>query len=345
MSLINYILKRVISLIPILLGVLTITFFLSRLLPGDPALAYLFNAHRILQGTAVPDVYEQIKRQLWLDRPVILQYFKYIADLFTGNWGYSVAIRNGQDVWSLIMMRLPRTIDIAIFSMIIASFIGVRAGIISGTHRNKPRDTLIRSTALIGVSIPVFYLGILLQYVFGYKLDWFPSIGFKNMEFPDPPFITGFRLIDSLISGKLYMIPDYLLHLFLPVLCLSFITLAGITRQCRSSMLEVLDQDYVRTARAKGCREKDVIHVHAKRNSLIPTVTLIGLNFATVVTGAVLTETTFNLKGVAQLLVDSIRSSEYWIINALVFVFTLIFLFTNLAVDVMYAFIDPRIRY
>ncbi len=165
------------------------------------------------------------------------------------------------------------------------------------------------------------------------------------MEFTDPPFITGFRLIDSLISGKLYLIPDYLLHLFLPVLCLSFITLAGITRQCRSSMLEVLDQDYVRTARAKGCREKDVIHVHAKRNSLIPTVTLIGLNFATVVTGAVLTETTFNLKGVAQLLVDSIRSSEYWIINALVFVFTLIFLFTNLAVDVIYAFIDPRIRY
>jgi ABC-type dipeptide/oligopeptide/nickel transport system permease component len=345
MSLINYIVKRLISLIPVLLGILTITFFLSRLLPGDPALAYLFNAHDVLEGVGTPEVYEQIRRQLWLDQPVILQYFKYIADLFTGNWGRSVAIRNGQEVWPLIMQRLPRTLDVAIFSMIIASFLGVKAGITSGTHRNKFKDTAIRGVALIGVSIPVFYLGILLQYIFGYRLDWFPTIGFKNMEYIDPPFITGFRLIDSLLSGKFYLIPDYLLHLFLPVLCLSFITLAGITRQSRSSMLEVLEEDYVRTARAKGCRERDVIHVHAKRNSLIPTVTVIGLNFATVVTGAVLTETTFNLKGVAQLLVDAIRACEYWIINALVFVFTLIFVFTNLAIDVIYAIIDPRIIY
>jgi len=345
MSLINYILKRLVSLIPVLMGVLTVTFFLSRLLPGDPALAYLFNAHDLLEGVGTPEIYEQIRIELWLDRPLIMQYFKYIGDLFSGNWGYSVAICRGQDVWTLIMQRLPRTMDIAIFSMIIASFVGIRAGISSGTHRNKPKDTMIRGIALIGVSIPVFYLGVLLQYFFGYVLDWFPVVGFKNMAYRDPPYITGFRIIDSLISGKLYLISDYLYHLILPVTCLSFITLAGITRQSRSSMLEVLEQDYVRTARAKGCREKDVIHIHAKKNSLIPTVTVIGLNFATIFTGAVLTETTFNLKGVAQLLLHAIIACEYWVLNALVFVFTLIFVFTNLIIDMIYAFIDPRIRY
>jgi len=347
LSLITYILKRLLSLIPVLLGVLTITFFLSRLLPGDPALAYLHGrlSGQHLVGLSEKEIYDTILHQLWLDRPLILQYFKYIGDLFTGNWGYSIAINKGQDVWSLIMLKLPKTLDLALFSFIIASFVGVRVGIISAKHRNKPKDTIIRGVALLGVSIPVFYLGVLLQYIFGFKLKLFPATGIKNMAYEEPEFITGFRLIDLLLTGKLYLVTDYLHHMFLPVMCLAFVSLAGITRQSRSSMLEVLEQDYIRTARAKGCRERDVIYSHAEKNTLIPTITVIGLNFGTVLTGAVLSETTFGIKGVAQLLMDSIISSEYWILNALVFVFTLLFVLINLGTDILYAFIDPRIRY
>ena len=284
-------------------------------------------------------------RLLWLDRPIILQYFKYLGDLFTGNWGYSLSIAQGMKVWDLIMLKLPRTIDIAIFSMIIAAFVGTKTGVISASHRNKPKDTIFRGIALIGVSIPVFYLGVLLQYFFGYILQWFPASGFKTWGYDDPTFVTGFRLIDSLISGEFYYITDYLYHLILPVFCLSFITLAGITRQSRSSMLEVLEQDYIRTARAKGCREKDVINTHAQRNSLIPTITVIGLGFAGLLGGAVLTETTFNLNGIGRLMIDAIRLNEYWILNGLVFVITIIFVSINLAIDVLYAMVDPRIRY
>jgi len=286
-----------------------------------------------------------MKSILWLDRPIILQYFKYLGDLFSGNWGFSVSIAHGADVWTLIMERLPRTIDIAIFSIIIASFLGAKSGVISATHRNKGRDTVIRGMALVGVSIPVFYLGVLLQFWLGYVVGWFPATGYKTRWYTNPPFVTGFRMIDSLISGQLYFVTDYLYHLVLPVFCLSFITLAGITRQSRSSMLEVLEQDYIRTARAKGCREKDVINVHAQRNSLIPTITVIGLNFAGLLSGAVLTETTFDLKGIGKLMVDAIRESEYWILNALVFVITIIFVTINLSIDVVYALLDPRIRY
>ena len=339
MSMLKYIMRRLIAMIPVIMGVMTLTFVLSRMMPGDPVLAYL------PVGKPDPVSYAYWHHRLWLDRPLIVQYFRYLGDLFSGNWGFSMSINKGQDVWSLIMQRLPRTIDISIFSMLIAAYLGTKAGVISATHRNKPKDTIFRSIALVGVSIPVFYLGVLLQYSVGYELGWLPATGFKDMAYTDPEFITGFRLIDSLFSGELYFITDYLIHLILPVFCLSFITLAGITRQSRSSMLEVLEQDYIRTARAKGCREKDVIHVHAQKNSLIPTVTVIGLSFAGLLSGAVLTETTFGLKGIGKLMVDSIRESDYWVLNALVFIVTIIFVSINLAIDVIYALLDPRIRY
>jgi ABC-type dipeptide/oligopeptide/nickel transport system permease component len=309
------------------------------MMPGDPVLAYL------PAGKPDPVSYAYWYHRLWLDRPLIVQYFKFLGDLFSGNWGFSMSINKGQDVWTLIMQRLPRTIDLSIFSILIAAFLGTKTGIISATNRNKAKDTIFRGIALIGVSIPVFYLGVLLQYYVAYELGWFPATGFKNMAYTDPEFITGFRIIDALFSGQFYFITDYLHHLVLPVFCLSFITLAGITRQSRSSMLEVLEQDYIRTARAKGCTEKSVIHQHAQRNSLVPTVTVIGLGFAGLLAGSVLTETTFGLKGIGKLMVDAIRESDYWVLNALVFIVTIIFVTINLAIDVIYALIDPRIRY
>ncbi len=339
MSMMSYLFRRLLTMVPVVLGVLTLTFILSRMMPGDPVLAYL------PAGKPDPELYQYWVHELWLDRPIIVQYFKYIGDLFSGNWGKSVSIAKGQDVWELIMLRLPRTIDIAIFSMIIAAYFGTKTGVVSASHRNKPRDTILRGMALVGVSIPVFYLGVLLQYLFGYTLSWFPATGYKTMDYPDPAFVTGFRWIDSLISGDLYLVTDYLYHLILPVFCLAFITLAGITRQSRSSMLEVLEQDYIRTARAKGCAEKDVIHLHAQKNSLIPTITVIGLNFAGLLSGAALTETTFGLKGIGKLLIDAIRQTDYWVLNGLVFVITIIFVLINLVIDILYAILDPRIKY
>ena len=339
MSMIKFIIRRLIAMIPVLFGTLTLVFILSRLMPGDPILAYL------PEGKVDPDLYAQMRHNLGFDLPIYVQYFRYIGDLFVGNWGYSISINKGQDVWSLIMQRLPRTVDIAIFSMLIAGFLGIKTGVISAVHRNKPKDTILRGLALIGVAIPIFFMGMLLQFTIGYLVPIFPTTGFKTYEYGNPEYVTGFRIIDAFLSGEFYMIGDYLYHLVLPVACLSFIILAGITRQSRSSMLEVLEQDYVRTARAKGCKEKDVINTHARKNSLIPTITVIGLSFAGLLSGAVLTETTFGLVGIGELLIASIRDVDYWVMNALVFVITIMFVSINLVTDIIYAMLDPRIVY
>jgi peptide/nickel transport system permease protein len=337
MSIIKYILKRIVAIIPVLAGVLILTFILSRGMPGDPVAAYLTYPD--------PDIYQYYRRLLWLDRPIIQQFFKYIADVFSGNWGNSVSINQGQDVWQLIMQRLPRTIDLALISIVIASFLGIKTGVIASKYRNKPRDTVLRGISLIGVSMPVFFLAVILQWFFCYIIPIFPATGFKDMRYKDPPFITGFRIIDALIAGQFYVIGDYLYHLALPVLCLSFITLAGIARHTRSSMLEVLELDYIRTARAKGCGEKVVIKSHALRNSLIPTTTVIGLSLTNLIGGAVLAEISFSFNGIGQLLLKSILVADYWVLNALVFLLAIFFVFINLAVDVLYGIIDPRIRY
>ncbi|MFX0076693.1 MAG: ABC transporter permease [Candidatus Hermodarchaeota archaeon] len=339
MSMIKFIIRRLIAMVPVLFGVLTLTFVLSRLMPGDPVMAYMPEGH------VDPVFYRQMYHELGFDQPIILQYFKYLGDLFVGNWGLSVSINRGQAVWDLIMQRLPRTVDIAVFSMLIAGFLGIKTGVISAVHRNKPKDTILRGLALIGVAIPVFFMGMILQFTIGYLVPIFPTTGFKTYSYGNPPFVTGFRIIDAFLSGQFYMISDYLYHLVLPVVCLSFIILAGITRQSRSSMLEVLEQDYVRTARAKGCKEKDVINTHARKNSLIPTITVIGLSFAGLLSGAVLTETTFGLIGVGELLIQAIRNLDYWVLNAIVFVITVMFVGINLVTDVIYAMLDPRIVY
>jgi len=342
MSLLKYIIRRFIVMIPVLFGVLTLTFILSRLMPGDPIAARLAASgqHNPSQG-----LYHQMKCQLGLCDPLIIQYFRYMGELFTGHWGVSVSIVRNQPVWDLVMSRMPLTIDLTVFSIIISSYIGIKAGVISATHRNKTTDTVVRGFALVGVALPVFFLGMLLQYLLGYQLDWFEPTGYLSAEYEDPPFVTGFVLIDSILSGQWFLIGDYLWHMALPVFCLSFIQLASITRQTRSSMLEVMEQDFVRTARAKGCKEKVVIHSHALRNALIPTVTIIGMSIAGLLGGAVLTETTFGLTGMGKLFVDAILLYDFWVLDALVFLITIIFISANLLTDVIYAILDPRIRY
>ncbi|TFF97530.1 MAG: ABC transporter permease [Promethearchaeota archaeon] len=330
--------RRILQMIPVLFGVLIITFVLSRMMPGDPVLAQL------PQQWTWEQYYAELHR-LGLDRNIVIQFFDYIGNLFLGNWGDSLAINPGQEVWGLIWERFPRTLDLTFFSMIIASFIGIKTGIISATHRNKAKDTITRGISLVGVSIPVFWLGLILQLVFGYYLQLFPAVGFKTSYYEDPTPVTGFRIIDSLLSGEIFLILDYFIHLALPVFALSFITIASITRQTRSSMLEVLQQDYIRTARAKGCKERVVINKHARKNALIPTVTVIGLNVGYLLGGAILTETTFNLNGIGDLLLRAITTADYYVLNGIVFLISLIFILVNLFTDMIYGYLDPRIKY
>jgi len=337
MSLVKYIVKRFLSIIPILVGILLMTFILSRMMPGDPVLAYLPRNFTL-------EMYEGARAQLGLDQPILVQLMVFLQDIVSGDWGVSVYIDKGLPVWDLIMERFPRTLDIAILSMIVAAIVGVKTGITSATHRNKPRDTLLRGFALLGVAIPVFFLGIVLQYTFGYLIPIFPGVGYHSAEI-DYPHITGFHILDSILTFRPDVMIDYLYHLILPVFCLSFITLASITRQTRSSMLEVLEQDYIRTARAKGCKEKKVINSHALKNAMIPTITVIGLNFGALLGGAVLTEYTFNLNGVGQLMYECIRYRDYWVLNGVVFLTAFIYVTVNIVIDVLYAIIDPRIRY
>jgi len=331
-------------MIPVLFGALTLVFILTKFFPGDPAVAYLPQAFS-------PEDLRAMRAYLGLDQPLVIQYFIFLGRLFTGQWGRSEQIYQGAEVWPLVMQKFPRTMEITILAIIIASLVGVKAGVISAKHRNKAQDTGVRGFALLGVSIPVFWLGMLMQYFLSYRLKqigspvFFPTMGFATAWYPVLEPITGFRLIDTIITGNFYYFIDYVQHLFLPVMALSFITIASITRQTRSSMLEVLEQDYIRTARAKGCKEKDVIHTHALKNALIPTVTIIGLNIGALLGGAVLTETTFNLDGMGQLIVTAINRYDYWVLNACVFLVAVIFVVVNLIMDLIYAYLDPRIRY
>ena len=338
MSMISYIVRRLLTLLPVLFGTLTLIFILSEFMPGDPTFAFLPQNFTYEQ-------YLAIRRWLGIDDPLLVRYFRYMGDLFTGNWGRSLIISQGAPVWDLVWERFPRTMELSIFSIIIASFIGIKAGVISARHRNKPKDTIIRGISLVGVAMPIFWMGTLLQYFLTYQIDLFPAIHFKTPWYDDPAQITGFRLIDSLLTGKIYLFTDTLIHLILPVACLSFITLASITRQTRSSMLEVLELDYIRTARAKGCIETDVIRTHALKNALIPTTTIIGLSFGSLLSGAILTETTFSLHGMGDLLVNAITRFDFYVLNASVFLISLTFVIINLFMDVIYGLLDPRIRY
>jgi peptide/nickel transport system permease protein len=308
-------------------------------MPGNPFLT----PGDFIRGN--PEYVRALLEKHGLDKPLIEQFLRYLRNMLRGDWGESLKVAKEVPVWDLIKGKFPVTIETGIYALLISSVVGVRTGVYSAVHRNKPGDTIIRTIALLGVAMPVFWLGILLQYSLSIKLGLFPTIGISKPGIGNPVTITSFRLIDTLITGRFDLFIDTAWHMILPVFVLSFIQVAGLTRYSRSSMLEVLELDYVRSARAKGCKERDVINKHALKNALIPIVTIIGLRFGTVISGAFLTETTFNLKGMAMLFVDAINFRDYFLINGCVFMFTLVYVIVVIFVDVLYAIIDPRIRY
>ncbi len=347
MKLRDFILRRVLLAIPVVFGVLTITWFLSYVV-GDPLAMYITER---TPDSAIPG----IRAQLGLDEPLVVQYFIYLSNLFQGDWGRSTSAGADMPVLEVIAMKFPATIELAMVSMIFAVVLGIPLGIISATKKDQPIDHFTRVFSLAGVSMPIFWFGLMLKYVLFFQLKMsglphFPSgdrftYGFP-LPYPEENRVTGFILIDSLVFQQNYMLfIDGLLHLILPGFCLGYLTLAIITRMMRSSMLEVLKEDYVTLAKSKGLSERVVIYRHALRNALIPTVTVIGLAFGGLMSGAVLTETIYNWPGLGRWAVRAILNSDMAAINGFTLLVAIIFVTANLLVDLMYGTLDPRIRF
>jgi len=348
-NMIKYIIKRILFMIPMLFFSLVITFILSRLMFVDPVL----NKLGLLPD---PELIEAEKRRIGLDKPIYIQLLIYLTNFFTGNWGTSYVIADGEPVIELIGKIYPKTIELVIIPIIVIPILAVKLGIVSAREKNKYKDTLIRGLAILGTCLPVFWIGTMLQYFVGRILYDF-TYGAFNIEIMNPnsviirypkpswPFSSGFRLIDGILFNDQALLQDTLIHLILPILCMTFVSLAGITRQTRASMLEVLEQDFIRTARAKGVKEKEVINKHALRNALIPTSNLIIGGTAARLTGALFLEFIFNYTGMGFYMYTAIILGDYLVINGLLVLTAIIILSGNLFADVLYTIIDPRITY
>ncbi|PSJ54193.1 ABC transporter permease [Kumtagia ephedrae] len=319
-----------------LLGVSLATFFLIRLIPGDPILL-LMPAEREISE----ERYQQLIIQFGFDRPLWEQYFRYIAGLFSGDLGISAFTR--QPVLSEFMSYFPATIELALTATCFGLLLGVPAGMIAALARGTAIDLGLMSAALVGFSMPVFWWGMILITFFSGYLGWTPVSGrISVLYFPTPT--TGFMLADTLLGGDLRAFWSALNHLILPTVTLGIIPLAIFARQTRSAMAEVLNEDYVRTARAKGLSEFRVVVVHALRNALIPVTTVVGLTMGGLLAGAILTETVFAWPGIGTWIVKAILSRDYQVIQGGILLIALVLILVNFAVDVLYGVLDPRIR-
>lgn len=355
----QYTVRRLLLAIPVLLGILIVTFALARMIPGDPCKA-------MLGEKATVQVCERFNEQYGLNKPIPVQFWIYVKDILRGDFGQS--IRFSRPVTTILIERLPTTIELGSIALIIAVLVGIPAGVISALKRNSIMDVIVMVGANMGVSMPVYWLGLMLAYLFALKLKgtpfWLPPTGrltagvvavpfyevfgwdvqVETLRYHVMEFISNLYIFNSIITGDWEVLKDAVQHLILPAVALSTISLAIIARMTRSSMLEVLQQDYVRTARAKGLQERFVIMKHAFRNALLPVVTIIGLQVGTVFAGAVLTESIFGLAGVGRMLFEAITARDFPVIQGFTIVIAAGYVFVNLIVDLSYVFIDPRIR-
>lgn len=335
MALLAYSIRRILMLIPVLVGMSIIVFSIIRAIPGDPALT-------ILGEKATPQAIADIREALGLNNPWYIQYFDYMKNILSGNLGES--LQTNAPISDEIMPYLAATTELTIVSMLIAVFIGVNAGILSAWKQNSWFDYCAMLIALVGVSMPIFWLGLMEQWVFAQELKWLPSVGRDNSRNPVEA-ITHFYILDTMMAGRWDQLWEVIKHLILPGIALGTIPMAIIARITRSSMLEVMRADYVRTARAKGLTQFWVVYKHALKNALIPVLTVIGLQTGLLLGGAVLTETIFGWPGVGRYIVTAIGNRDYPVIQSGILVIATIFVLINLLVDLLYAYIDPRIKY
>lgn len=332
---VSYVVKRILFLIPIVLGVSFLVFLMIHLIPGDPAVIMLGE-----RGT--PEALSKLREDLGLNDSLLVQYFKFMQKLFHLDLGKSVI--SNISVSEEIKGRFPATVELAVAGILLAVFFGIPAGIIAATKRSSIFDNLSMILALVGLSMPIFWLGLMLIWLFSVNLGWLPpsariTVGIELQR------VTNLYLLDSLLTGNLRAFMDILTHLLLPAVALGTIPMAIIARMTRSSMLEVLRQDFIKTAYAKGLSAKVVIYKHAFKNALIPIVTVIGLQFGSLLGGAVLTETIFSWPGIGKLSYDAIMSRDFPLVQGTVLVIALVFVLINLFVDLTYSVIDPRIHY
>ena len=354
----QYILRRLLVSIPALFGVIFLVFTLARLLPGDPCIA-------ALGERATEEICDDFNERYGLNEPIPVQFVLYLGQLARFDLGDS--IRQGRPVTDILVERLPTTIELALYALLFASVVGVLLGLAAALRRNSRTDVGTMIGASLGVSIPIFVLALLLQFVFavllrgtflqlppsgrlspGRPFDTIPEAwGLTHLEGAPRgilEFLSNIYTLNFAITLQLDNLVDAAQHLILPVVALGTISLAIIARITRSSLLEVLGMDYVRTARAKGVSERSVIRRHAFRNAMLPVVTIIGLQLGLLLAGAVLTETIFNLTGVGKTMFEAVQARDFIVIQAFTIIIAVIYLTVNLVVDISYAFLDPRIR-
>ncbi len=311
----KFIAKRVLLALPVLILSVTIVFFLMRILPGNPAAM-------ILGKDAHPEDMAKLEESMGLNDPIPVQYVRYIKDIATGNWGNSLC--NQRPVFENIAARFEPTLLIMIYSILISVIIGVPLGIISAVHRSSPLDYTLMGVSVIGLSVPVFWTSIMLSYFIGAVMGWFPSMNYQ-------PIAQG-GLLNSLR------------YVTLPSVALGIQSVASNARYTRSTMLDVLGEDYVRTARAKGLPEKIVLYKHALKNALSPVVTHVGINMASLLGGATVCETVFNINGMGKLAYDSLLRRDYVQVQAIILVVAIIYIVINIALDIIYKILDPRVE-
>jgi peptide/nickel transport system permease protein len=331
----RFLIRRLAGLALVLVGVSLITFALTQVVPVDPALAALGQNAREEQITA-------FRRQYGLDRPPVQQYVAYVGRLLHGNLGMS--IRTRRPVADDLRDYLPATLELALAAMGVALVLGISLGIVAAVRRNSWIDGLARIFALVGGSLPIFFLGLLMLALFYTKLRWLPGPGRLDAYLTPPPRVTGMYTVDSLLAGDTRALSSSLRHLVLPASTLGYFSTAVLLRMTRSAMLEVLQQDYVRTARAKGLRESVVLLRHALKNAMIPVLTTVGVTFGSLLSGAVLTETIFAWPGLGRYATASAVSLDFPAVMGVTLVSAVVYPVVNLLVDIGYHALDPRIR-
>jgi len=337
MSLSTYLLRRLLLAVPLVIGISLVSFVIANLVPSDPMAANLGE-----RAAADPEIVAAFRAKWGLDQPFFTQYLTYLRNLLSGDMG--VSIRTRRPVADELLRYLPATVELATAGIIIALLIGVPLGVISAVWRNRPIDFIARIISLIGVSAPVFWLALVALLVLYLRLRLLPGSGRLDAVLSPPPTVTGLYTVDALLAGQWHTLGNAVAHLILPATVLGAYSAGLITRITRSAMLDVLSMEYITTARAKGLRERAVILHHGLRNALLPVVTVIGLSYGNLLTGAVLTETIFSWGGIGRFAYDSARSLDFPAIMGVSMVIALVFVLTNLIVDMLYYVLDPRIR-
>ena len=332
----RFILTRLGLVIPTFLGIILLTFVLIRLVPGDPVEV------RVGERGISPERHAELLHQMGLDRPLYVQFFDYVGGVLQGDLGTSVITQ--RPVMDEFLTLFPATVELAIFALIFSTLIGLPAGVLAAVKRGSVYDHVVMGTSLTGYSMPIFWWGLLLILFFSVDLGWTPvAKRLSDDYFVDE--VTGFMLIDTLLSDEKGSFLNALHHLILPTIVLGTVPLAVIARMTRSAMLEVLGEDYIRTARAKGLGVYRIVAIHALRNALVPVVTVIGLQVGTLMGGAILTESVFSWPGIGKWLVESISRRDYPALQGGVLVIAALVMTTNLVVDLMYGLLNPRIRH